>query len=179
MPKLVEEATYSGGATVRSRETPGGRRRQLEREDLAAWRAFLRAHAAVMRRLERDLVDTPLSLSEYDLLATLVSAPEGTLRMKDLAERVLLTKSGITRLVDRLVERGFVARQSCPVDRRGQNAVVTDEGRAALRRAARVHLPGVAAAFAAHLDARERDTLAEALERVASANGAPLSGEVV
>jgi len=172
MAKLVDRATYSGAAAGRQTADRPGRARELDSAGLAAWRAFLRAHAAVVRRLESDLAGSPLSLSEFDVLATLVAA-EGTLRMKDLAERVLLTKSGITRLVDRLVERGFVTRHECAVDRRGQYAALTDEGREALRQARRVHLPSVASAFAAHLDGTERETIAAALERVASANGAP------
>ncbi len=174
MTKLVDRATYSG-ATAGRRQAAGRPRRTvvLDSAGLAAWRAFLRAHAAVTRRLESDLVGSPLSLAEFDVLATIVNAPEGTLRMKDLAERVLLTKSGITRLVDRLVERGFVARHACAADRRGQYAALTDEGREAFQQARRVHLPSVASAFSAHLDGTERDTITAALERVASANGAP------
>jgi DNA-binding MarR family transcriptional regulator len=166
MPKLVDETTYSRAATRGPKGDRGG---------LAAFQALLRAHATVTRRLERGLSGSPLSLSEYDVLVTLVAAPEATLRMKDLAARVLLTKSGITRLVDRLVERGLVSRHDCPVDRRGQYAVLTADGRTALRRAARVVIPAVAATFSAHLDQTERDTIVKALERVASANGAMLT----
>ena len=145
------------------------RKRRLTEDELATWRAFIRAHATVTGRLERDLDDAGgLTLSELDVLLTLDRAPEGTLRLNELAARVLLTKSGITRLVDRLEGKEFVVRRVCPSDRRGFNAVLTPTGRSAIRRTIGTHLRGVAAAFADHIDDRARPVVREVLERIAA-----------
>lgn len=145
------------------------RKRRLSQDELAAWRAFIRAHATVTSRLERELDEAGgLTLSELDVLLALDRAPERTLRMNDLASRVVLTKSGITRLVDRLEEQRFVARRVCPSDRRGYNAVLTAKGRAAIRRTIGTHLRGVAAAFADHIDDRSRPIVLAVLERIAA-----------
>lgn len=158
MPKLVERATYS--------------RRRLSEAELAAWRSFLRAHAALTGRLERDLAEAGgISLSEYDVLLNLAGGPPEGLRPSDLAERVLLTRSGLTRLVDRLVELGHVERRSCPTDRRGQLLVLTVRGRAALRAAAPVHLGGVARGFVAVLSPGELARFGRLAERIAQASG--------
>src|SRR5207244_11552123 len=100
------------------------------------WRAFVRAGAASTLALEAALAETGVSNSEYDVLVNLASAPRDGLRPTDLAERVLITKSGLTRLLDRLVERGYIDRRPCPSDRRGQLIVLTQDGRRAFRRAA-------------------------------------------
>ena len=145
------------------------RERRLADDELATWRAFIRAHATVTRRLERDLDEAGgLTLSELDVLLTLQRASEGTLRMNDLASRVVLTKSGITRLVDRLEDARLVERRACPSDRRGFNAVLTAAGRAAIRRTIGTHLRGVAAAFADHIDDRSRPVVRATLERIAA-----------
>lgn len=143
-------------------------RRRLSEDELATWRAFLRAHAGVTRRLERELSDAGgLTLSELDVLITLEGASGNTLRLTDLADRVLLTKSGITRLVDRLEEMGLVERRPCPSDRRGLNAVLTAKGREAHRRTIGIHLRSVATAFSDHVAGSERAPLRAALERIA------------
>ena len=143
------------------------RKRRLSEDELATWRAFIRAHANVTRLLERELEGAGgLTLSELDVLITLESAAGQALRLTDLAERVLLTKSGITRLVDRLEEMGLVERRPCPVDRRGQNAVLTPKGREAHRRTIGVHLRSVATAFSDHVAGSERGPLRAALERI-------------
>ena len=144
------------------------RKRRLSEDELATWRAFVRAHDTVTRRLERELEQAGgLTLSELDVLITLERAERHTVRLTDLATRVLLTKSGITRLVDRLEEMGLVERRPCPVDRRGLNAVLTAKGRAAHRRTIGVHLRSVAAAFSDHVTGSERAPLRAALERIA------------
>lgn len=146
--------------------TPHSRR--LSDDELGAWRAFLRAHAVLMRGLEADLGRAgELSLSEYDALVQLAHAPAGSLRPSELAERVVLTKSGITRLLDRLASAGYVRRRPCDDDRRGQHASITPSGRDALRSATRVHLPGVARRFASVLTPRELRSLRTACERIA------------
>src|SRR5687768_12834133 len=101
-------------------------KRRLTEEELATWRAFIRAHATVTQRLERELDEAGgLTLSALEVLLVLQRADGGTLRMNDLASRVVLTKSGMTRLVDRLEKSGLVERRICPTDRRGFNAVLT------------------------------------------------------
>ena len=147
----------------------GYSRRRLTEDELATWRAFIRAHATVTSRLERELEDARgLTLSELDVLLTLDRAPDRTLRLNDLASRVLLTRSGITRLVDRLEDEGFVVRRVCPSDRRGFNAVLNGSGKAAIRRTIGTHLRGVAAAFADHIDDRARPVVRDVLERIAA-----------
>lgn len=136
---------------------------------LDAWRAFLRAHAHVMRQLERELADEQdLPLTDYDVLFQLSAAPDRQLRMSELADALLLSRSGVTRLVDRLVADGLVQRVSCETDRRGQWAQVTDAGLSRLRRATPTHLRGVAEHFLDHLSARDLADLERMLEPVAS-----------
>ena len=138
---------------------------QIARNDsrLAAWTTFLRAHARVVRELERELqADQDLALTDYDVLVQLATVPDRRLRMSELADRLLLSRSGVTRLVDRLVADGLVERVSCEDDRRGQWAALTDAGRDRLRRAAPIHLRGVATHF---LDRLSPDDLV-ALERM-------------
>jgi DNA-binding MarR family transcriptional regulator len=111
---------------------------------VAHWRQFLRAHATIIRRLEADLTAKhQLPLAAYDVLVQLVEAPDRRLRMTELAERVLLSRSGLTRLVDRLERQGLVRREPSPLDARGFYAVLTDVGFDRLRAAAGTHLRGV------------------------------------
>lgn len=132
-------------------------------EQLIAWRSFLRAHATITRALEAELVaEQQLSLAAYDVLVQLAEARDMRLRMTELAEAVLLSRSGVTRLVDRLERAGLVARSPVVNDGRGVAAELTDRGLARLRTASRTHLSGVVRHFAARLD---EDDLG-ALERV-------------
>src|SRR5680860_1329805 len=115
---------------------------------LRAWHAFLRAHARVVRQLEQELQsDQGLALTDYDVLLQLSAAGDRRLRMSDLAERLVLSRSGATRLVDRLVADGLVERVTCESDRRGQWASLTASGLERLRAAAPTHLRGVEAHF--------------------------------
>lgn len=133
---------------------------------------FLRAHADVTRMLEEELeMQRGLPLTWYDVLAQLQAAPNGRLRMQELAESVLLSKSGLTRLFDRMERQGLVRREPCYDDRRGTLAVITPAGRGALRRAAPVHLRGIEEHFAAHLTDEEARTLQSALSKVLQAAG--------
>ncbi len=137
---------------------------------LAAWRTFLRAHARVVRELERELqTEEQLALTDYDVLVQLATAGERRLRMSGLADALLLSRSGATRLIDRLVTEGLVERVSCESDRRGQWASLTSAGYERLRRASPTHLRGVATHF---LDRLSAEDLA-ALERML----APVSAE--
>lgn len=113
-------------------------------EQLEVWRSFLRAHALIVRRLEADLMDRHgLPLAWYDVLARLVEADDHKLRMSELAERVMLSPSGLTRLVDRMVEAGMVSRETSESDARGFYAVLTDDGYEKLRSATGTHLRGI------------------------------------
>ena len=141
---------------------------ELNERELDAWRAFLLAHAVVMRRLEAELsAGVGMSLAHYDVLVQLAHAAGRRLRMHELADRVLLSRSGITRVVDRLEADGLVERRACPSDARGSFAVLTETGLSRLRAATPVHLAGVRRHFIEPLVADEIAVLTAALERVA------------
>ena len=133
---------------------------------IGAWRTFLRAHASVTRRLEQELGETGLPIAWYDVLLQLAEEPTRRLRMAQLAERVLLSRSGLTRLVDRLSADGLVRREPSAEDARGTFTVLTDEGMAALRRAAPVHLRGVQEHWLSYFDDDELRTLQGLLGRL-------------
>lgn len=133
---------------------------------VGVWRAFLHAHAAVTHELERELADVGMPIGWYDVLLQLAEAPQRRLRMADLADRVLLSRSGLTRLVDRLQAEGYVRRERSADDARGTFTVLTPAGLAALRRAAPVHLAGVRAHWLAHYTDEELETLGALLRRV-------------
>ena len=136
-----------------------------------AWRAILRAHAAAVGRIERDLAasEPELPLSWYDVLVSLVGAPDRRLRLRELADQVVLSRSGLTRLVDRLEAAGLLRREPDPSDRRGAFAVLTDAGYEALRRTWPLYARGIQDHFARYLAADEAAVLARALQRVADA----------
>jgi DNA-binding MarR family transcriptional regulator len=120
----------------------------LSRQELGAWRGFLRVHSSLFHQLDTELSEADdLPLRSYEVLLLLENAPQRRLRMADLSRSVLLSPSGVTRLVDRLEREGLVARERCPEDGRGYNAVLTDEGDARLRRARATHLAGVRRLF--------------------------------
>ena len=134
---------------------------------LRAWIAFLKAHAAVTRRLEAELeAERGLSLADYDALVQLSVAEGRRLRMSELAERVVLSRSGVSRLVDRLEADGLVQRVACPSDARGLWAQLTPAGLDRLRDATPVHLRGVEAHFLAPIAEEDREPLVRALEAV-------------
>ena len=146
----------------------------LKPAELRAWRAFLNAQATVLRQLEAELVaEEGMTLAEFDVLAQLQTAPEHRLRMNELSDHVRLSPSGITRLVDRMVEAGLVERGPCPTDRRVTWAILTAAGRARLRRASPLHLRGVRKHFAQRLSTDQLDVVADALELVASVPSLP------
>ena len=139
----------------------------LDPDALAAWRGFLRVHSALTKQLDAELVAARgLSLSSYEVLLYLAESPGGRLRMSDLAASVLLSRSGLTRLVDRLEREGLVRRESCRSDLRGFNAVITEEGRKRFAAARRTHLAGVRRRFLDHFTDEELRTLAGFWEAV-------------
>ena len=138
-----------------------------ERGQLEGWIRFLRAHAALTRALSSDLVaQHGLTLNEYEVLLHLSHAPDQALKRVELAERVLLTASGMTRLLDRLEHSGLVERASCPTDRRVVYAKLTTVGGRRLREAARTHIAGVDDLFLARFTEEEMATLTSLLGRL-------------
>lgn len=131
----------------------------------------MRAYTAVLRRQEHALASTELDISDYDVLVTLGEGPPEGLRPSELAARVLLTRSGVTRLADRLEERGLIERRVCPSDRRGQLLALTPAGRHRLRRAAPGLLRGLGAALSP-LSPTELSALRRATERMTEATTA-------
>jgi DNA-binding MarR family transcriptional regulator len=164
----VVESTYSGGAAT----DPAGRAEKGRRAsdlELGAWRAFLRAGTASALAFDAALADTGVSHSEYDVLVNVATGPKDGLRPTELAERVLITKSGLTRLLDRLVERGYIERRACASDRRGQLIVLTQDGRRAFRRAAPNVVRAIGTIFGEHFTERDISALRVSCERIATA----------
>ena len=134
---------------------------------LKAWRTFLYAHAQVRRQLERELqAEQAMGLAEYELLLILAYSDGRRLRMSELADTLALSRSGATRLIDRLEADALVQRMSCETDRRGQWAQLTADGYERLRAASPTHLRGVAAHFLDRIPQPELDALRSTLERV-------------
>jgi DNA-binding MarR family transcriptional regulator len=154
-------------------ENRGGRR--LEALEFRAWRAFLYAYARVVPTLDRELVGAlGLSLNQFEVLMWLRRAGERGLRMSDLASRVVLSPSGVTRAVDQLQQRGLVERSVFEGDKRGYLATLTAEGRTLLRRATSVHVQGLREHFLTHLSRTEVEHLVSALEAVLDGEGSSL-----
>ena len=140
---------------------------ELSSLELGAWRGFLRAHTALVRELDAELeAEQGLPLTSYDVLIYLRTAPGRKLRMAELADTILLSRSGVTRLVDRLVREGLIERESCETDGRGSFAVLTDAGEAMLARARPSHLAAVRERFLRHFTDDELRTLAGYWERL-------------
>jgi len=152
---------------------PGVRHDGLRDLDLGPWRAFLRAHARVARRLDEDLRSRhALSLQEYETLLHLAEAPDRRLRMGRLADSLLLSKSGVTRLIDRLVDDGLVERTSCSSDARGAEAQLTGTGLSRLRAAAPTHLAGIRDHFYAAIAGPDVPVVERAMDAVSERIGA-------
>jgi len=135
------------------------------------WSALMHGQAlladAVSDRLEAE---AGIPLAWHEVLARLADAPDGALRMQELADSVWISKSGLTRLCDRIEEAGYLSRASCPTDRRGTFAVITDAGRAKVRDAAPIFTRASEDLFLQHLSSRERDVLRSAMRKVIGAN---------
>jgi DNA-binding MarR family transcriptional regulator len=139
---------------------------------LAPWRAFLLAYARVSRRLDEELrSEHDVSFAEYDALLTIAHAPDRRIRMGQLAEEVLLSKSGVTRLIDRLVGDGLVERSTCLSDARGAEAVLTERGLERLRAASQTHLRGIDEHFLAIVDPADLEGLERAMTALARQAG--------
>lgn len=139
----------------------------LTNEHRGAWVAFLFSSARVNREIDRRLTEAGMvDIAVYDVLLRLEDAPERRMKMTDLAEAVIFSKSGITRLVDRLEKEGLVERQSCPSDRRRVHAFLTDKGLAERERAWPVYRQGILDLFAANMTREEAATVEKILGRM-------------
>jgi DNA-binding MarR family transcriptional regulator len=140
---------------------------RLDTRELRAWRGLLRVHAQLSKALDAQLdAAHGLQLTSYEVLMYLSDAEGGRMRMNDLAASVLLSRSGLTRLVDRLERDGYLERCSCAHDARGAFAVLTPAGREKLDAARETHLAGVRQLFLSHFSEEELDVLGDAWDRV-------------
>ena len=138
---------------------------------LESWVSFLRAHAAITRQLNADLLNAHgLTLSDYEVLLRLSNADDKMMRRVDLAQSVLLTASGITRLLDGLERAGFVEKASCESDARVSYAKLTAAGRRKLSEAAETHLAGIEELFTGRYSDGELERLADLLSRLPLTN---------
>jgi DNA-binding MarR family transcriptional regulator len=134
------------------------------------WRGFLTGHAAVIRRIERDLAAAgAIPLTWYDVLIELYEAPGRRMRLHELADAVVLSRSGLTRLIDRLEQAGLLTREMARTDRRGAFAVLTEAGVAAMKQAWPIYAQGIADSFARHITESESVIMASAFERIVAA----------
>jgi DNA-binding MarR family transcriptional regulator len=143
--------------------------KRLSDSELAAWRLFLTLHRRLVDAIDRDLQQARrLPLNSYDVLIELQEAPDHRLRMAELANRVVLSRSGLTRLVDRLENDGYLARDAVGGDRRGTYAVITEQGIRALREAWPIYARGIQRYFAEALATEEAEILAALLQKVSA-----------
>ena len=139
----------------------------LSPQELRAWRGLLRVHSRIVKTLDGELeAEHGLGVTTYEVLLYLADAPEGQMRMHDLASSVLLSRSGLTRLVDRLERDGCIERRTCESDARGAFAVITESGRSRLNSARRTHLDGVRRHFLNHLSDEEQQQLGNLWDRM-------------
>ena len=148
--------------------------RRLDEQHLAAWRTFLTAHARLIDLIERDVARAGrLPLGSYDVLLALVEAPDHRLRMRELARAAILSRSGLTRLVDRLEAQHLLRRERSTDDRRGAYAVLTDEGYQAVRATWPAYARAIIEHFARHLSGDEAIQLTAILQQVLDAMSPP------
>lgn len=146
--------------------------RTADSDSLSAFVTLLQAHAAVVDALERKLEDEGgIPLAWHEVLTRLIAVPEGKLRMLDLAGLVMLSKSGVTRLIDRMTEAGLVTRGACPSDRRVTYAIITAKGRQTFERTMPVFVEGVEEYFSRHLSDADVGALRSTLRKVLEGNG--------
>jgi DNA-binding MarR family transcriptional regulator len=145
---------------------------RVDRETFRAWMNLLQAHSVLVEALESRLqTEKSLSLAEHEVLTRLIFAPEGRLRMLDLSNLLLISKSGATRLVDRLARNGFVKREDSPTDRRVTYALITSEGRRLLRDSEPVLFGALEEHFSSHLSDADVRALRRSLRKILVGNG--------
>jgi DNA-binding MarR family transcriptional regulator len=174
----LEDPSSTALASVANAATPArcavsgddGESPSLDGDALEAWRSYLQSHATILRLLDAELVsEHGITTRDYEVLLYLAQAPERRLPMSALAESTMLTRSGITRLVDGLVAGGFIERVSCPSDARVSYARLTDDGFAKLRHAGCTHVGSIRRLFLEHFDPEETGQLASLLGRLPGA----------
>lgn len=139
----------------------------LDESRNAAWRLFLTTHLKVVNLIEQELAQAGLPpLAWYDVLLALSESPEHRLRMHELAETLVLDRSNLTRLLDRLESAGLACRKSCPTDRRGAFAAITEQGLEMLQQMWPVYTCAIAKYFARHLNDKEVEVFTKVLERM-------------
>jgi len=137
---------------------------------LAAWRNFLTAHSMLIDVIDRELVAAQrVPLHWYDVLIELMEAPDNRLRLHELAQKVVLSRSGLTRLLDKLEDAGLLYRQAAANDRRGAFAVLTETGKEMVRHAWPVYAQGIARYFAAHMNEEEAGVIRDVFSRIMKA----------
>jgi DNA-binding MarR family transcriptional regulator len=150
---------------------------RLDAREMAAWRGFLQVHARVAQALDAQMRSAHgLSVSSYEVLMFLADAPGRRMRMSEIAEHVLLSRSGLTRLVDRLCQLGYVSRCAAEDDGRGLFAELTEAGAATLEAARRTHRQGIRAFFLARLSPADQVALGELWTRFLAADPAGRPG---
>lgn len=143
---------------------------EIDETQLAAWRNFITAHANLLDMIDRELAAADrIPLHWYDVLIELVEAPENRLRLNELAQKVVLSRSGLTRLVDKLEIAGYLRRQASPEDRRGAYAVLTDKGKDAVRKSWPVYAKGISKYFVSNISQAEAQTLRDVFGRILEA----------
>lgn len=143
---------------------------KLDDRRSSVWRLFLTAHVKLLDRMEAKLAAAGLpSLEWYDILFTLKEAPEHRLRLSELADRVLLSRSNLTRLIDRLERAGLLYRKACPTDRRGTFAVLTEAGLAMQQQMWTLYAEAIEEYFARYVDDKEVEVLQQVLKRLVKA----------
>ncbi len=142
----------------------------LEGASLEAWRSYLQSHATILRALDAELVaEQGMTTRDYEVMLYLAQAPDRKLPMSALAESTMLTRSGITRLIDGLVDNGLIERVSCKSDARVSYAHLTDTGYEKLRDAGCTHVASIRRLFLEHFTPEETDALATLLSRLPGA----------
>ena len=166
MGTLVARSTKRGYIEINMMHEAGGA--GLDRvtdQELSAWRLFIQTHVKIIESIEQDLAEQKrVPLTTYDVLIELFEAPNKKLRLGDLTKKVILTKSGLTRLVDRMEREGLLRREKSEEDKRGAYAVLTEAGENELRRAWPVYAQGIKKYFAMPLAEKDLLALKQALE---------------
>jgi DNA-binding MarR family transcriptional regulator len=140
--------------------------KELSKEGLEAWKGLLVAHATLVEQIDREMARADLvPLDWYDALLALEDAPNQRLKMSDLADQVLLSKSGLTRLVDRLEAKGYIRREACRADRRVAYAVLTPEGLKAREASWPTYRAAIQEHFVSQLSCEEAKVIGNALAR--------------
>jgi DNA-binding MarR family transcriptional regulator len=138
---------------------------RVSEDELSAWRYFIKSHAKIIESIEQDLAEQKrVPLTTYDVLIALFESPERKLRLGDLNKKVILSKSGLTRMLDRLEKEGLLQREKSAEDRRGAYAILTEAGESELRRAWPVYAKGIKKYFAMPIPEEDRQTLQKILE---------------